>query len=230
MEDKKYCYKYPHPAVTTNCIIFGFDGIDLNVLLVERGIEPFKGKLAFPGGFLNPTETAEEGAARELFEETGLKNVHIEQFHTFSSPDRDPRERVITIAFIALVKIQEVKGGDDVSDAKWFHINKMPKLAFDHESIFKMALERLKERIYFYPIGFELLPEKFTMKELQTLYETILNVKFDRRNFSKKMLKLDLLTKLNETKYPTPKKEAALFSFNLEKYNELKNKGCRFEF
>lgn len=230
MEDLKYCYKYPHPAITTDCIIFGFDGIDLKILLIKRGIEPFMGQWAFPGGFLNPYESAEEGAERELYEETGLKNVHIEQLHTFSAPDRDPRERVITIAFIALVKIQEVSGGDDASDAKWFAINKMPKLAFDHDSIFKIAIERLKERIYFYPIGFELLPEKFTMKELHTLYETILNVKFDRRNFSKKMFKLDLLKKLDETKYPTPKKEAILYRFNLEKYKELKNKGFRFEF
>ena len=118
MEEKKYCYKYPHPAVTTDCVIFGFDGSELQVLLIERGIEPFKGKWAFPGGFLNMDETAGEGAMRELKEETGLENAYIEQFNTYSEPGRDPRERVITIAHYALVRIQEVKGGDDAAKAQ----------------------------------------------------------------------------------------------------------------
>ncbi|MDE6522842.1 MAG: NUDIX hydrolase [Muribaculaceae bacterium] len=230
MEEKQYCYKYPHPAVTTDCVIFGFDGEELKVLLIERGIDPYKGHWAFPGGFLNPDESAETGALRELKEETGIESAYIEQFHAYSAPDRDPRERVITIAYMALVKIQEARGGDDAADAKWFPIGKTPSLAFDHDLILRDALTRLRERIHFHPIGYDLLPEKFTMKELQTLYEAVLGVHFDRRNFAKKMQHLDILTQLDEKIWPTPKREAFLYKFNLEKYNELKRRGFRLEF
>lgn len=230
MEDKKFCYKYPHPTVTTDCVIFGFDGTKLQVLLIERGIEPYKGKWAFPGGFLNPDETAEEGALRELQEETGLTGAYIEQFHTFTNPDRDPRERVITIAYYALVKLQKVKGGDDAASARWFPLDEVPQLAFDHDMILREAMTRLRERIHFKPIGFELLPEKFTMKELQSLYEAILDVKFERRNFAKKMLHYDLVTQLDETVWPTAKREAYLFSFNKDNYEQFKKKGFQLEF
>ncbi|MDE6057842.1 MAG: NUDIX hydrolase, partial [Muribaculaceae bacterium] len=198
--------------------------------LIERGITPYKGHWAFPGGFLNPNETAEEGARRELREETGLDSAHIEQLRTYSTPDRDPRERVITIAYIALVRIQDVRGGDDAADAGWFPVGNVPPLAFDHGEILRDALRRLRERIYFYPLGYELLPEKFTLKELQTLYEAVLGVQFDRRNFAKKMQRLDILTQLDETVWPTPKREAKLYSFNFEKYNELKKRGFKIEF
>ena len=230
MEEMKYCYRYPHPSVTTDCVIFGFDGNQLQVLLIERGIEPYKGRWAFPGGFLNMEESAEEGALRELKEETGLTGAYIEQFHTFTDPNRDPRERVITIAYYALVRIQEVKGGDDAAKAQWFALDEVPQLAFDHDLILRRALKRLRERIHFEPIGFELLPEKFTMKELQALYEAILEVKFDRRNFAKKMLHFDLLNQLEETVWPTAKREANLFSFNKENYEEFKKKGFQLEF
>ena len=230
MEENKYCYRYPHPAVTTDCVIFGFDGERLQVLLIERGIEPYKGRWAFPGGFLKMDETAEEGARRELKEETGLDSAYMEQFHTFSAPERDSRERVITIAYYALVKIQEVKGGDDAASARWFPLDEIPSLAFDHDYILRMASQRLREQIHFQPIGFELLPEKFTLKELQLLYEAILGINFDRRNFSKKMMHLEILTDLEETIWPTPKREAKLFKFNAEKYEELKRKGFRLEF
>lgn len=230
MEEKTYTYKYPHPAVTTDCVIFGFDGMKLQVLLIERGIEPFKGQWAFPGGFLNPDETAEKGALRELQEETGLTGAYIEQFHTFTAPHRDPRERVITIAYYALVRLQEVRGGDDAAKAQWFALDEVPQLAFDHDYILREAVKRLRERIHFKPVGFELLPEKFTMKELQTLYESILDVKFDRRNFSKKMLHFDLLTELGETVNPSAKREAKLYSFNKQSYDELKRKGFQIEF
>lgn len=232
METEKnlYCYKYPHPAVTTDCVIMGFDGNELKVLLVKRGIEPYKGRWAFPGGFLNPDESAEEGALRELMEETGFKAEYVEQFHTYTDPRRDPRERVITIAYLALVKIGEVKGGDDAAEAAWFEIEKIPQLAFDHDVILRDALARLRERIHFHPIGFELLPEKFTIKELQSLYEAVLGTRFDRRNFAKKMLHLDILTQLDETVWPTPKREANLYTFNIDKYKELKQRGFRLEF
>ena len=230
MEDNKYCYKYPHPAVTTDCVIFGFDGSELQVLLIERGIEPFKGKWAFPGGFLNMDETAGEGAMRELKEETGLENAYIEQFNTYSDPGRDPRERVITIAHYALVRIQEVKGGDDAAKAQWFPIDEVPQLAFDHDKILRDAMRKLRERIHFEPIGFELLPEKFTMRELQILYESILGVKFDRRNFAKKMMHYELLNQLDETVRPTAKRDALLYSFNKDNYELFKKKGFQLEF
>lgn len=230
MDDNKYCYKFPHPSVTTDCVIFGFDGAELNVLLIKRGIDPYKGRWAMPGGFLNPEETAEEGATRELMEETGMQQAYMEQFHTYTAPDRDPRERVITIAHLALVKMQQVKGGDDAAEARWFPICRVPQLAFDHDAILRDALTRLRERIHFYPIGYDLLPEKFTIKELQALYEGILGIRFDRRNFAKKMFHLELLTELDETTWPTPKRQAKLYSFNLDKYNELKQRGLKLEF
>lgn len=230
MSNNQFCYKYPHPSVTTDCVIFGFDGNKLQVLLIERGVEPYRGKWAFPGGFLNMDESAEEGALRELKEETGLTGAYIEQFHTFTDPNRDPRERVISIAYYALVRIQEVQGGDDAAKALWFPLDSVPQLAFDHDIILRIALSRLRERIHFQPIGFELLPEKFTMKELQSLYEAILEVKFDRRNFAKKMIHFELLNQLDETVWPTSKREANLFSFNKKNYEEFKKKGFQLEF
>lgn len=230
MENKPFCYKYPHPAVTTDCTIFGFDGSNLQILLIKRGIEPYKGKWALPGGFLNPDESAEAGALRELKEETGIESAYIEQFHTYSEPNRDPRERVITIAHLALIKLQEVKGGDDAADARWFPIDEVPQLAFDHDAILRDAISRLRERMHFHPIGYDLLPDKFTLKELQNLYESVLGVRFDRRNFAKKMLHLGILTRLEETVWPTPKREANLFQFNIAKYEELKQRGFHLEF
>lgn len=230
MEELKYHYKYPHPSVTTDCVIFGFDGKQLKVLLIERGIEPYKGRWAFPGGFLNMDESAEEGALRELQEETGLKGAYIKQFHTFSDPKRDPRERVITIAYYALVRMQAVAGGDDAASAQWFALDSVPALAFDHDRILRTALNELRRQIHFEPIGFELLPAKFTIKELQLLYEAVLDVKFDRRNFYNKMKHLGILTQLDETVHNSPQKEAFLFKFNKEKYEEMKQKGFRLEF
>ena len=230
METKKYSYDYPHPAVTTDCVIFGFDGSDLKVLLIERGIEPFKGKWALPGGFLKMDETAQEGALRELEEETGMKNAYIRQFHTFTEPGRDPRERVITIAHYALVQLQEVKGGDDAAQARWFTMDEIPPLAFDHDRILRMAQIMLRERIHFEPVGFELLPATFTMKQLQNLYEAILDVHFDRRNFAKKMFHLGLLIQTEDMVRTSPKRESQLLRFNKEKYDELKQKGFRLEF
>lgn len=252
MEEKKYCYKYPHPAVTTDCVIFGFDGTKLKVLLIERGIEPYKGRWAFPGGFLNMEENAEHGALRELQEETGLTGAYIKQFHTFSEPSRDPRERVISIAYYALVRIQDVKGGDDAAKAQWFALDEVPQLAFDHDQILRKAQQELRCQIHFEPIGFELLPEQFTMKCLQQLYEAILDVKFDRRNFYNKMLHLGLLNQIEEQpqeddekcyhkkfgpieidasfKRTPSRRDAILYSFNKEKYDEMKHKGFRLEF
>ena len=225
-----YTYDYPRPAVTTDCVIFGYDGKELKVLLIERGIGPFKGCWAFPGGFLNMDEDALAGARRELKEETGLEDAFIEQFHTFSEPGRDPRGRVITIAHYALVKIQEVEGGDDAAQARWFPIGEVPPLAFDHDRILRMAMSRLKERIHFEPVGFELLPDVFTMPQLQNLYEAILEVHFDRRNFASKMLKLGILEDTGDRPAGASSRIPVSYRFNKEKYNELKAKGFRLEF
>ena len=230
MSEIKYSYKYPHPAVTADCVIFGFDGVSIKVLLVKRGIEPYKGMWAFPGGFMRIDETAEECAMRELREETGLTSATVEQFYTFTDVNRDPRERVITVAHFALVHLSEVKGGDDAELAGWFSQSEIPSLAFDHDRILRMALNVLKERICFEPIGFELLPEVFTMTELQNLYEAILEVKFDRRNFYNKMLKLGILTEAEPRPANATNRTPNKYRFNAEKYAELKHKGFRLEF
>ncbi len=193
MKDGMFCYKYPRPAVATDCVVFAFDGKELQVLLIQRGGEPYKGMWAFPGGFLNMDETVEEGARRELLEETSFVPGVLEQFHTFSKVDRDPRERVLSVAFYALAKFAEVRGGDDAVDARWFPVDQLPKLAFDHAEIFQMALERLREKIHFEPVGFELLDESFSIPQLQRLYEAILGTRFDRRNFHRKILQFGIL-------------------------------------
>lgn len=226
-----YTYKYPRPSVTTDCVIFGYDTKEgFSVLLIKRGIEPFKDHWAFPGGFIKMDEDAETGARRELREETSLETAHIEQFGCFSEVNRDPRERVITIAYYALVRKSEVVGGDDASEAHWFPIDNVPPLAFDHDRILRVALKTLKEKIHFMPIGFELLPSVFTMPQLQELYESILEVKFDRRNFSNKMLKLGILTVVGERPKNAGSRIPVTYKFNVDNYNELKSKGFRLEF
>lgn len=231
---EQYVYKYPHPALTTDAVLFGFDGSSLNVLLVERGLEPYKGKWALPGGFLNPDfrETAEECVRRELKEETNADVSHLEQFHTFSAVDRDPRERVVTIAYFALVRMSdyEVIGGDDAVRAKWFPIKEIPALAFDHDQILRVAQERLRRSIHFEPIGFRLLDDKFTMPQLQNIYEAILGVHFDRRNFQKKMLNLGYIQDTGERKTGGSHRSPFLYKFDEERYNEAKKLGMRLEF
>lgn len=195
-----YTYKYPHPAVTTDSVIFGFDGTSVNILLIERGIDPYKGAWALPGGFLNMDETVEEGAKRELREETNIDDVYLEQFHTFSAIDRDPRERVLTIAFYALVSKNkfEVIAGDDANKAQWFEWNHLPSLAFDHADVIRMAREKLQEKLRISPIAFKLLNRKFKMDEVQRIYELIHERKYDRRNFMRKMEASGFLKKIEE--------------------------------
>lgn len=193
-----YTYKYPHPAVTADCVVFGFDGHELKILLVERGNEPYKGCWAFPGGFMNIDETAEQCALRELCEETGLELTNIKQFGTFTAVHRDPRERVITVAFYALARQSEVRGGDDAANAKWWSINDIPQLAFDHDYILRQAMNRIRQDIHFEPVGFGLLDEHFTIAELQRLYESILGIRFDRRNFYRKMIQTGILQEIED--------------------------------
>lgn len=228
-----YTYEYPRPAVTTDCVILGYDVKEgLSVLLIERGIEPYKGRWAFPGGFLTMDETTEAGALRELKEETefDVERGFLEQLGCFSDVDRDPRGRVITIAYYALVQKGDVKGGDDAKNAQWFPIGEMPQLAFDHEKIFRMAVKRLKEQIHFKPIGFELLPDVFTMSQLQALYEAILEVHFDRRNFANKMLKLGILEETGDRPKDAARTVPVHYRLSLDKYKEMKSKGFRLEF
>lgn len=228
-----YTYEYPRPSVTTDCVIFGYDVKEgLSVLLVERGIDPSKGCWAFPGGFLKMDEAAEIGTLRELKEETefDIEKGFLEQLGCFSDVNRDPRGRVITIAYYALVQKGTVRGGDDARNAQWYSIDEVPRLAFDHEKILRVALKRLKEQIHFQPIGFELLPKTFTMPQLQALYEAILEVHFDRRNFANKMLKLGILEETGDRPKNAARTVPIQYRFNLDKYKEMKSKGFRLEF
>lgn len=230
MEEKNFCYKYPHPALAADCVIFGFDGVSIKVLLIQRGFEPYKDFWAFPGGFMNIDETVEQCAKRELEEETGLKDVAVEQFYTFSAVNRDSRERILSVAHYALVRLSDVKGGDDAMSAKWFAMNEIPPLAFDHDEMLQRAKKRLKERICFEPIGIELLPETFTVNTLQNLYEAILETKFDNYNFHNKMLKLGILEEAEPSSKNTSCNTPIKYRFNKNKYAELKQKGFRLEF
>src|SRR6058998_3364101 len=185
-----YHYKYPRPALTVDCVVFGFDEGELKVLLIERALAPFKGRWALPGGFVRVDETVDDAARRELVEETGLRDVFLEQLYTFGEVNRDPRERVVSVAYYALVKLADfsTKAATDARDARWFPLSKVPQLAFDHAEILATALTRLKGKVRYQPIGFELLPPKFTLSELQHLYESVLGAKLDKRNFRKKVL------------------------------------------
>ena len=231
MEKKEFCYEYARAALTTDCVIFGFDGTELNVLLIERGIEPFKHKWALPGGFIRTHETADDSAKRELFEETGIKDVFIEQLGTFSDIDRDPRERVITVAYFALVRTldYELKAGDDAAKAQWFKINEIPSLAFDHDSILRVAHNRIKGKIRYQPIGFELLDEKFTIPQLQLLYESILGTKLDRRNFSLKIKKIGILIPLEEKQLNVAHRAPRYYKFDKARYEELMSTKINFK-
>jgi 8-oxo-dGTP diphosphatase len=198
-----YQYRYEHMAVTTDCVIFTYEDRQLKVLLIRRGADPYKGQWAFPGGFLRINESAQEGALRELREETALQPAAIEQLGVFSDVDRDPRERVITIAWYALVKPSEVTGGDDADEAAWFPVDNLPPLAFDHGRILREAMERLRRDIHFQPVGFDLLDETFSIPDLQALYEAILGRSFDRRNFQRKMLASGILDEVRPEREDT---------------------------
>ena len=216
-----YTYKYPHPAVTTDCVVFGFDGNSLSLLLIKRGIEPYKGTWALPGGFMNMDETAEQGALRELQEETGVKDIYIEQLQAFTGVDRDPRERVLTIAFLAFVRQEkyEVIAGDDAAQAQWFPISELPELAFDHKEIIRVALEKLRWKITYEPLAFRLLNKTFTMTQVQTIYEVVLGQTFDRRNFHKKMTALGYIVPTDQ-QIRNNGRPGTLYTFDEEKYRE----------
>jgi 8-oxo-dGTP diphosphatase len=226
-----YTYEHPRPSLTVDCVIFGLDESDLKVLLIQRGQAPFEGQWALPGGFVQMNEMLDEAARRELQEETGVSNVFLEQLYTYSGVDRDPRERVVTVAYFALVKLcdHRIKATTDARNAAWFAVHDTPKLAFDHAQILEQAQERLKAKVRYQPVGFELLPEKFTLTQLQRLYETILERELDKRNFRKKILGMDLLVELDEIEQDVAHRAARLYSFDRKKYQKLAQKGFNFE-
>ncbi|MEM7010201.1 MAG: NUDIX domain-containing protein [Verrucomicrobiota bacterium] len=228
-----HTYKYPRPALTVDCVIFGLDVEDdeLQVLLIERGGPPFKGQWAIPGGFVEPGEAVDDAAWRELEEETGLKDVFLEQLYTFGAPDRDPREHVVSVTYYALVNLNEheIQAGTDAKNAAWFSINDAPNLAFDHETILEKAIERLRGKVRYQPIGFELLPKKFTLTQLQILYEVILERKLDKRNFRRKVLAMGILKDRNQIQQDVRHRAAKLYSFDEKAYRKLEKEGFNFE-
>jgi 8-oxo-dGTP diphosphatase len=220
-------------AVAVDCVIFGLDLQEraLKAMLIERDIAPFAGSWAIPGGFVRGGESLEQAAARELEEETGIKNVYLEQLYTFGDPGRDPRGRVISVAYFALVSPERhnVAASTDARNAAWFKIKHIPHLAFDHHRILDAALDRLRGKLTYAPIGFELLPRKFTIRQLQMLYETVLGHELDNRNFRKKIFSMDVLNELDEMQQGVAHRAARLYKFDERKYKQLVKRGLTFE-
>ncbi len=229
-----HTYEHPRPALTVDAVVFGFDPAaagGLRLLLIRRGQAPFKGGWALPGGFVRIGETLDEAVRRELSEEAGVDEAWLEQFHAFGALKRDPRERVVSVAYFALVRPGEVRGGTDADDARWFTEPEVAaaKLAFDHAEIVARARESLRERVRRRPAGFELLPEKFTLTEMQRLYEAVLGRTLDKRNFRKKALSFGLLIPLDERRRHGAHRPAQLFRFDRRKYAQLAKRGIDFE-
>ncbi|UZR98793.1 NUDIX hydrolase [Chondrinema litorale] len=216
--------------VALDCIIFGFDKKELKLLVIKRDFEPSKGNWSLVGGFLQPDEDLDISAKNLLQHLTGLSNIFMEQLHCFGNVQRDPGERVISVAYYALIKLEEHDQElVESHNGKWFTLEEMPDLIFDHNEMIMKALQRLRQKARYQPIGFELLPDKFTIPELQLLYEVIHQTNFDRRNFSKKILSKGILKKLNEKQKETSKKGAFLYKFDKKKYEALVVKGFNFE-
>jgi 8-oxo-dGTP diphosphatase len=214
-----------------DCVVFGLDDKELKVMLIQRALAPFEGKWALPGGFVRPDETLDAAARRELEEETGLRKVFLEQLYTFGAVQRDPRERVVSVAYYALVNLRDhqVHASTDARDAGWFGVHDVPSLAFDHADILHMALDRLRGKLRYQPVGFELLPKKFTLSELQHLYELVLERELDKRNFRKRVLAMDLLIETDEVQQDVSHRAARLYRFDERKYRRLAKAGFNFE-
>jgi len=210
---------------SVDCVIFGFDAGELKILLIERNEEPFKDWLALPGYFVEQNESIDNAAARILYELTGLNDLHMEQFHTFGELNRHPQGRVITVAYYALIRTSSKKELRPISPyakkAFWHPVNDLPKLAFDHTKIFETGFSKIRRRLNTQPIAFELLPEKFTLTQLQSLYEAIENRKFDKRNFRKKMLGFGFLKELNEKEKDVSYRAAKLYRFDKRRYMKV---------
>lgn len=206
--------------LAVDCIIFGFDGEELKLLLIKRGMEPEKGKWSLMGGFVHPEEDAERAAARILKQLTGMEGIYLEQLHLFSNPERDPAERTASVAYFALVNIHDYENQlNEEYRAEWFPIHKIPRLIFDHPEMVRMAKDKLQYKAAFHPILFELLPIKFTIPELQTLYEAIYDTTLDKRNFSRKVLSTGLLVKQKDKDKGNSKKGAFYFKLDKKRYN-----------
>lgn len=220
---KDHYQKHVKALLAVDCIIFGFNQDNLKILLIKRDFEPQKGKWSLMGGFLRPDETLDEAASRILQKLTGLHDIYLDQLRSFSDPDRDPVDRTVSTAYYALINIEEHnKELTKKHSAEWFNIQDIPALIFDHNDMISQAINRLRYKASTEPIGFELLPEKFTMRQLQKLYEAILGQELDKRNFIKKILSLDVLTKLDEKDMTSSKKGSFLYKFDAEKYDRFK--------
>jgi len=226
-----FTYKYARPALTVDCVVFGLDDGDLKVLLVQRDLEPFSGWWSLPGGFVRIDETLDEAARRELAEETGATNVYLEQLYTFGEINRDPSGRVVTVGYYSLVKLSDhrIRSATDARKAAWFNVGDTPTLAFDHKQILDAAYQRLRAKVRYQPIGFELLPPKFTLTQLQKLYEVILDRPLDKRNFRKKLLAMGVLIELNEIEQDVAHRAARLYSFDKAKYDRMVKRGFNFD-
>jgi 8-oxo-dGTP diphosphatase len=215
--------------VAVDCIIFGFDGSQLKALLIKRGFEPEKGKWSVMGGFVGKNENADQAAIRVLYQLTGMKNIYMEQLYTFSDVNRDSAGRVISIAYFALINIEDYSEQLQLEhEAKWFLLNRIPPLIFDHRRMVMKAKERLQEKVVAHPVGFELLPTKFTLPQLQSLYEAIYDAPLDKRNFTKKILSLGVLNKLNEKEKQSSRKGAFYYVFDSLKYKKMQSNGVKF--
>jgi 8-oxo-dGTP diphosphatase len=209
-------YDYPHPAVTTDIVIFTIEDGELKVLLIERSNDPYKGCWALPGGFVDINEDLESAALRELKEETGVTGVYLEQLFTFGRPNRDPRERVISVAYYALVPLDklDIKPASDASKAEWYPCSSLPKLAFDHQQIVRLARQRLAAKMDYSTIGLNFMPNKFTLSELQRVYEIIRGVPLDKRNFRKRVLTFNGINDTGEMRRNGKHRPARLYSSN----------------
>ena len=206
--------------IAVDCVIFGFDGKDLKILLIKRGFEPEKGNWSLMGGFVHSDESCENAAARILKELTGLEDVYMEQMHTFSGPGRDPIERTLSIAFFTLIDINRYQTRISAHyHAEWFPLQKNPDLIFDHSNIVEMARKKLRYKAALHPILFELLPNKFTLPQLQTLYEGVYGAMIDKRNFSRKVLSTQLLVKQKDKEKESSKRGAFYYKLNKKRYN-----------
>jgi ADP-ribose pyrophosphatase YjhB (NUDIX family) len=215
--------------VAVDCIIFGFDGQQLKALLIKRGFQPEKGNWSLMGGFISEDESADDAAARVLHQLTGMNNVYMEQLYCFSDVNRDTAGRVISIAYFALINIADYSEQLQLEhEARWFPLNKIPNLIFDHKDMVAKAKERLQEKVSNHPIGFELLPGKFTLPQLQNLYEAIYESPLDKRNFTRKILSLGILNKLDEKEKETSRKGAFYYVFDKVKYSKLHQEGVKF--
>jgi len=226
-----YTYEYPHPAVTVDIIIFALHEEELKVLLIQRKRDPFKEHWAIPGGFVEINEGLEEAARRELYEETGVEKVFLEQLYTFGEPKRDPRERIISVAYYSLVRLDQhnVRADSDALNAAWFSVYDLPHLAFDHDKILDMAIRRLQGKVMYAPVIFEMLPPIFEIHELQRVYEIILRQKFDAASFRRRILGTGILTPVDPRHGGDGMRKKSLYRFDPEKYARMTQKGFTFE-